>query len=183
MNKSMVVKNFLKEDLCREMSNHILQLDQAGLSLKDDRLCPNSASFYRVFDKVLALCHPKVQELVGEEIIPSFNYCRVYKKNNTLPRHTDRPACEISFTVTLDYEISPWLFYAEVDGKEIEMNLGRGDICLYEGCTIPHWRNPMTHQNWQTQGFFHYVRKNGHYANHAYDRDQYQNAYQRGFTL
>jgi hypothetical protein len=180
MNKCIVIKNFIREDICKEMSNQMRQFDKSGLSLKDDPLCPDSASFYRMFDKILALCHPRVEEIVGEELIPSFNYCRVYKKNNILPRHIDRPACEISFTITLDYEISPWLFYAEVDGKEIEVNLKRGDMCLYEGCIIPHWRHQMTHQTWQSQGFFHYVRKNGLFADHGYDKDQYQKAYLRG---
>jgi len=42
---------------------------------------------------------------------------------------------------------------------------------VYSGCEITHWREPLNIKNsWHVQGFFHYVDKNGPYAEYIYDK-------------
>lgn len=171
MNKFFIVRNFLKRDMCAQMSKMIWTYEQTGQHRQHDPACKLSSSFYGLFNNVLYLAQHKVEEQVGEPLLPSYNYCRFYKKNEILEKHIDRPSCEISFTVTLDYEQSPWPFYVESNGKQIPIILDKGDVCIYYGHEIVHWRNQMHHQNWQTQAFFHYVKKNGNFLNHAYDNE------------
>ena len=49
-----------------------------------------------------------------------------------------------------------------------------GDGVAYLGTIVPHWRSPLrTHENDRfMQLFLHFVRKNGQYADYAYDRNE-----------
>jgi hypothetical protein len=130
----------------------------------------DSAKLNMIIDnKVDLLLQKKLELEIGEELLPTYNYCRIYKKGETLEKHVDRESCEVSITVTLDYPQSPWAFWADNNGTDVEMMLFKGDACLYKGCDVLHWRDELVHQNWQTQAFFHYVLKNGPNANHVYD--------------
>jgi hypothetical protein len=47
-----------------------------------------------------------------------------------------------------------------------------GDMVIYKGCEIDHWRDPLEYDQdtWHLQGFFHYVDVNGPYAEFKYDK-------------
>jgi hypothetical protein len=57
-----------------------------------------------------------------------------------------------------------------MDGTKIELN--PGDLVIYQGCDVPHWRTPLTYPDniWQVQGFFHYVDANGPYVDWKFDQ-------------
>ena len=83
------------------------------------------------------------------------------KKGDVLKKHTDRKSCDISATVylgsdtsNLDYPYS-WAFFIEHDKQDLEINLNPGDMVLYRGCDLPHWRNECECLN-QGQVFLHY---------------------------
>ena len=167
MNDYLIVRNFFREDICKEMSRRIFAAGQSNQAVQDKQ-CPKSPSFYGLFNDIQTLSLKKIEEAVGEELSITYNYCRFYRKGEVLEKHVDREACEISFTITLDYPISPWpIFMGE--GCTDGLILHRGDACIYKGCEVIHWRDQLNHQDWQTQAFFHYVRKGGEFANHAGD--------------
>jgi hypothetical protein len=43
-----------------------------------------------------------------------------------------------------------------------------GDLCLYRGCDLYHWRPPFENK-WYLQAFLHYVDGNGTYKDQLYD--------------
>jgi hypothetical protein len=62
----------------------------------------------------------------------------------------DRNACEYSATITLDYSgEKPWNFFFN-DQKEESILINRGDIFIYDGVNLPHWRDVLQDE-WQTQ--------------------------------
>ena len=99
----------------------------------------------------------------------TYSYTRKYERGAYLGSHTDRPSCEISATLCLDYltdDSKPWKIwvrndknYAGVDAEVIKndsqdipqrlreknncksVSLEPGDILLYQGPNIPHWRD------------------------------------------
>ena len=72
-----------------------------------------------------------------------------------MDKHIDRKACEFSATLTLDYSGSkPWNFFVK-DSKEICIEIDRGDILVYKGMEMTHWREELLDE-WQTQVFLHY---------------------------
>ena len=90
----------------------------------------------------------------------------MYQNNAILERHKDRPSCEISATVCLDWDDSnqsprkPWSIWIKNDQGEIAVDLEPGDAMVYKGCEIEHWREPF-HGIACAQVFYHYTDVNG----------------------
>lgn len=113
---------------------------------------------------------PLAEEVSGLKLFPTYSYFRVYKSGDTLVKHTDRPACEISLTICLGYEADrPWpLMLAGLTGP-LSIELEPGDGLLYRGMEQVHWREPMNGQR-SAQVFLHYVDQNGPYSEWKYDK-------------
>ena len=96
-------------------------------------------------------------ESVGLKLIPAYTFARIYKKGDVLERHKDRFSCEISTTMNLGGD--PWAIYLEPSGKEglkgIKVDLKPGDMLVYCGCDLEHWRNKFKGKEC-IQVFLHY---------------------------
>ena len=83
-------------------------------------------------------------------------------QGDELKRHKDRYSCEISTTLNLGGD--DWPIFLEPSGKEgedgIEVRLEAGDMLMYRGCELEHWREPFTGKDCG-QVFLHYNDKNG----------------------
>lgn len=139
-------------------------------SLKKDNQCPLSYTVYSdpVHSEMQEMYRCKLEELIGYKLLPTYTYSRIYSPKEILERHIDRPSCQISLTATLDYDTfdnEPWDFFVE---PNIPHKIYPGDILVYKGCEIPHWRDLFVGIS-QTQVFFHYVDANGPYTNFKYD--------------
>lgn len=130
--------------------------------IKGDPQAPNSSAMYNFlpFVQLLVSKIPHVNELLGETVLPTYTYARVYKNGSTLERHRDRPACEISLSLNLKKDIDWNIWIQKSNGEEVELNLNPGDAVLYLGCQTDHWRNKFEGEE-HIQVFLHYVRANG----------------------
>jgi hypothetical protein len=106
-----------------------------------------------------------MEELTGLELYPTYTYGRIYWKGSTLAPHKDRPSCQYSATLCIDNDPKPWPIF--MDGKKILLNAG--DIAVYKGCEVEHWREPYE-GNQQIQLFLHYVDANGIYKDFKFDK-------------
>ena len=170
----MVVKNFIPKDLCK-FSQLYYKIRQDTLEYDIDSQCPESKSFYAdPFSETLLLSScKKLSEITEIELLPTYSYTRVYAKDDELVIHTDRPECQYSATLCLgrpqNEEISPIYMSKHADGsKSSEVLLEEGDLCIYMGNLIHHWRKPFE-QTWYLQTFLHYVDGNGIYGDRIFD--------------
>ena len=92
---------------------------------------------------------PIIEKTTKKKLVPTYTYARVYKKGDILWPHKDRPSCEYSITLALGGD--KWPIY--MDG--IELNLNPGDLAVYKGCEIEHWRNEFNGKEC-VQCFLHY---------------------------
>ena len=128
----------------------------------DDPQVPNTYSHYGdiATETLLANLLPKVQKITGLNLTPNYSYSRIYKKGDELKRHKDRPSCEISTTINLGGD--NWSIYLEPSGevgkKGIKVDLKQGDMLIYLGCELEHWRKPFKGKNC-SQVFLHYNNK------------------------
>tara|TARA_Y100000356_G_C11110958_1_gene209586 strand:- start:234 stop:644 length:411 start_codon:yes stop_codon:yes gene_type:complete len=99
-----------------------------------------------------------VQKQTGLELLPTYTYWRAYTKFSDLPKHKDRPSCEISVTVNMGSDGTPWPIFMD----NTPLNLNPGDAAVYLGCEVEHWREEFQ-GDWCSQVFMHYVDKNGPY--------------------
>jgi PKHD-type hydroxylase len=174
-NRYVYLSNVITSDQAKTMSDSMFELYKNGQTEKDDQ-CPLSDSVYNapMLDELLhRLCAPLSKQL-ELELEPAYCYARIYRKGEVLEPHTDRPACEISGTMTLAHDAGSaiWPIFMGKDntdnvGSQVKINVG--DLLMYHGCELNHWR-PEYKGEWQTQVFFHYVRKDGEYSEHAGDQ-------------
>jgi len=126
-----------------------------------------------IMDTLLSLSLEQMQTLTGKELVPTYSYHRLYTTGTELKRHSDRPSCEISTTICLGYDVSnvdantypdwDWpMFVKENSGNEIPVHMKPGDMIIYRGCELEHWREPFWGKN-HAQLFLHYNEKNGPY--------------------
>jgi hypothetical protein len=121
-----------------------------------------------MFETLHELYWDVIEEIVGEELLPTYAYARLYSNGDVLEKHTDRPACEVSVTIQLGRSHHyAWPIY--MGGMRFDM--GEGDGVVYKGCGIEHWRDKCDGPEgyYSGQVFLHYVRKNGAYASEVGD--------------
>ena len=167
-----ILKNFFEKSKCLSMADKLNDLFKRGIYRNPDPLCTLSPAFYGIFNDELVEIQKNIETAVGEELYPCYSYARIYQENDSLPPHIDRPSCEISITLTLNYEKQPWPFWVLNNGQVSCIDLDIGDALLYKGTEVMHFRHPMQHQQFQYQAFFHYVKKHGNYTNYRYDLDE-----------
>lgn len=163
------IKKLLISDFCYFFT-HVL-LRQADLNPKGDDQIPNAKSILDheyMFETLQEHLWPVVENAVGEELIPTYAYARLYSNGDELTKHKDRPACEVSITIQLGRSHNySWPIY--MDGHRFD--LAEGDGVIYPGCDVEHWREPCNGPDnyYSGQVFLHYVRKNGKFASEAGD--------------
>jgi hypothetical protein len=155
-------------------------------NFKDPQV-PNSYAKYadRFMETLLVSTIDVMKKKTGLELIPTYSYTRLYRKGNILRRHKDRPSCEISTTLNLGGD--PWPIYIDPTGENnvideyksivkpgahigVEVNLKPGDMLIYSGCELEHWRKPFE-GNLCGQVFLHYNHANGRFAKtNLYDK-------------
>jgi hypothetical protein len=124
-----------------------------------------------IMDTLMYLTTNKVEEYIGLNLVPTYTYWRLYEKNDTLLRHVDRPSCEISGTLCLGYDVSnvknqsyTWPMWVQSlkTKEEVPGYANPGDIILYKGCIVEHWRESFLGLN-HAQMFMHFNDVNGSY--------------------
>ena len=125
----------------------------------NDKQVPNTYSHYAdiVMETLLERVKPRMEKETKLKLIPTYSYARIYKTGDILKRHKDRLSCEISATMFLGGDI--WELYIEPSGKEnkkgIKVTQKPGDMFIYSGCELEHWREVFKGKNC-CQVFLHY---------------------------
>lgn len=125
------------------------------------------------------------------QLTETYSYTRKYERGAYLKSHTDRPSCEISATICLDYKTddnTPWKIWVQNDRNYVdEINdqqaiyektqalpqkqrtgvsvaLEVGDVLLYQGPNIPHWRDYLL-GDYSYHMFLHFIRRDTNMKN------------------
>jgi hypothetical protein len=146
-------------DTCRE-AGYISPFENIiGHYEGSDEQIPNTYSQYSniAMETLMLKCQSKMEEVTDLKLYPAYTYARIYKKGDVLKRHKDRFSCEISTTMNLGGD--PWPIYlepsGEIDKKGIKVDLKPGDMLVYSGCELEHWRNKFKGKEC-IQVFLHY---------------------------
>ena len=176
----------LKRDAANFMYSNNIIADTGMWGTWKDAQVPGVYSHYAdpVMETLLMKVLPVMKEQTGLDLIPTYSYTRVYTKGSILWRHKDRPSCEISTTLNLGGDM--WPIYIDPTGQDNiiksqytnkgeecivkkgahsgnRVDLEPGDMLVYSGCELEHWRNEFT-GDMCAQVFLHYNHKNGPFA-------------------
>ena len=130
----------------------------------NDTQIPETYSHYSdiVMETLLQKVKPVMEEQAEIKLTETYSYARIYKKGDELKRHKDRYSCEISTTLNLGGE--DWSIFLEPSGEKgkdgIEVKLEAGDMLMYRGCDLEHWRTPFEGEDCG-QVFLHYNDASG----------------------
>lgn len=168
----VVRPGMLDAGFCEYLTAYLLLAAQNG-RLGTNPQIPGALELYgdTAFDVLLTAMAEVVAEHVGEEVIPTYSFARIYREGDDLVPHTDRPACEHSVTLHLgSYGHGDWPICLEnLQGESIELPQTPGDALAYQGTRLKHWRPPFRGE-WFAQVFLHWVSANGPHAGEQFDR-------------
>ena len=161
------------------MKNNRVNPHNPFIGTREDSQVPGAYSKYAdwVMETLLQYMRPIMKAKTGMDLVPTYSYTRVYEKGNILRRHKDRPSCEISTTLHLGGD--PWPIFVDPTGannilsgfetttvvkpgapKGVRVDLKVGDMLIYSGCELEHWREPFQ-GNVCSQVFLHYNHAKG----------------------
>jgi hypothetical protein len=146
LNKRKVAKKYFEV-------NYISQFNSDYGVWNDDQV-PNTYSVYGdiMMDTLLQDIQEKIEKNISIKLYPTYSYARVYKQGDILEKHKDRPSCEISATLNLGGDV--WSIFLQSKNKQ-EIVLESGDLLIYSGCELEHWREEFTGTDCG-QVFLHY---------------------------
>ena len=113
---------------------------------------------------------PIMSELTGRDLLPTYNYFRLYRKGDICRVHSDREACEHSLSLTLAYaDDLVWPFEVGMEANPVATRIeddfsGRGfssiamkpgDAVLYRGVEHRHGRVSSNPNRWSAHMFLH----------------------------
>ena len=173
-NKYKVLRGAISKELASFVYSYFLKKRQVARVLFDqkyispftdywgiwnDDQVPNSYSHYSdtAMETLLEALRAKMEKETGYKLNETYSYARIYKTGDVLHRHKDRYSCEVSTTLHLGGD--PWPLYLDPTGKKgqagIKVELQQGDMLLYSGCDLEHWREAFTGKDCG-QVFLHY---------------------------
>jgi hypothetical protein len=175
-NKYTIIKKAIDKDLALFLYNYFIIKKQVydtclaeryfspfetsfGNYEKDNEQIPNTYSHYSdvAMETLMLKCQPVMEKATQLKLYPAYTYARIYKKGDILKRHRDRFSCEISTTMNLGGD--KWSIYLEPSGelgkKGIKVDLSPGDMLVYRGCELEHWREKFKGKI-SAQVFLHY---------------------------
>ncbi len=166
--KYIYLNEFINKELAYSLADDFESFCTTG-GIGGDSQCPKSSAFYNYAPFLQLLCDKNgaLSEFLGEGVVPTYSFARVYKNGCDLKPHVDATRCEISITCHLRGD-EEWPFY--VNGEE--KVLKPGDAVLYLGNEAEHWRKPYTGEKY-TQVFLHYVRTNGPHFSNVFDLNRH----------
>lgn len=168
----VVLPSLLKQPSLGQFYRYACKSVASNRMVSGDEQVQGTPSAYGDFmmDGLLCSVQPEIEAACGLALFPTCSYFRVYKNGDTLARHSDRPACEISVTVCLGFEEgNAWPIWIEGPQGTSSFDLRPGDALLYRGTECPHWREAFN-GNRQAQLFLHYVDQNGPNAEWKFDK-------------
>ena len=173
-NKYQVIKNAISKELADFCYQYFLNKRAVARHLFDDKYISQFTTYFGVWndemipetyshygdiamDTLLQTVKPVMEKETKIKLSETYSYARIYKKGDELHRHKDRYSCEVSTTMHLGGD--KWSIFLEPSGEEgkkgVEIKLNAGDMLIYSGCELEHWREPFTGENCG-QVFLHY---------------------------
>ena len=166
-----VIKQVVNIELCTFIHDYFLLKRQVAKTFFETRYispyteeygvfgdgqCPNSYAHYSdvAMEILLVWLKPLMEKEIKEDLYPTYSYARIYDKGNVLEKHKDRFSCEISTTLNLGGDLWP-IFLEDKKGKQIKISLNKGDMLIYKGNELFHWREPLE-KDYCVQVFLHY---------------------------
>lgn len=149
-----------------ELARYFWALAREGfLALDEDRGCKRHvAHSHPVADFWHDQLNERVSQLVGHRTKPSYSFVSLYLEGGDLKWHNDRPPCEYTITLLIDYAPldgegrSPWALQVKGrDGSIHRLHQRIGDALIFKGRELLHSRDALPAGHRSGSLLFHFV--------------------------
>ena len=172
-----VVRNAISHELCNFISTEFRMLEKCVNYMqptggKELGLTESFSMYSALFTESLSLhILPIVESYVNKKLFPSYSYGRIYRTGAVLEPHLDRRSSEYTVSCCLDKEADQdWQLVVKRANGDIEkVSLEVGDILIYPGRDLNHWRAGKFKGSEQVQAFIQYVDATGSSADLKWD--------------
>jgi len=130
---------------------------------------PNDDTSYyadALTESLLLKKHEFMEKELGIKLFPTYTYWRMYTYGSELKKHTDRNSCEISITLHLGSDGTPW----PICFNDQCFELKPGEAAIYKGIEWPHYRKEPYKGDFYSQVFMHYVHADGIHQQYKFDK-------------
>jgi hypothetical protein len=173
-NKYTVIRNVLNDEVLEVALNYLLikrqchdtlknrffisEYDDSSYGTRKDKQTFGVWSCYSdIFMETLLLkIKPIVEQKIKTKLFETYSYCRLYEMGSELKYHIDRESCEISVTLNIGGDSWPIFFEIPKTKKKIKVILNPGDLIIYRGSELYHWRDKFE-KELCAQVFLHYI--------------------------
>ena len=154
--KYQIIKNAISYELANFAFNYQLLRRQAVTYMYDGNYTSENLHYGTFKDQQVTGVYAEYSDMVMEtllvkvlpileketdlKLMPTYSYMRVYEKGSILKKHKDRYSCEVSTTLNLGGDVWP-IYLKDTKEKVIEIKLEPGDMLIYSGCELEHWRD------------------------------------------
>lgn len=128
-----------------------------------------------LMETLLEKLTPVIEQVTGLSLWPTLSFYYVYQRGNELKRHKDRSSCQIVAGLCIDADTAfkatqgQWPLMLQVNDSSEAVDLNYGDMVIFKGHDIEHWRAPYTGE-WFVSAIFGYVDQAGPFAFQKYDQ-------------
>lgn len=171
-NYYVIVDNFITPDKAKGLYDTFKKdVEDNPHAFTKDSQCPKSFAMYNHKLFLTLLCEKVsfMSDILQEPVLPTYSYARLYKKDEVLKPHIDRPSCEVSVTLNIGGDKDWYIWFTKPNKEIVRCNLKPGQAAIYLGMFSEHWRDAYKGDNYG-QVFLHYVRANGEHWQNYYDR-------------
>lgn len=180
-NKYCLVQNALTKETCKLATAYALLKKKTEFAPESIENRENTHAVYAdtLMESILQQLQPAIEKVTGLKLFPTYSFYRVYNPGDSLEVHTDRQECEISATLCIGFKYITeepeynWSMFVKTPNGTIDKPICQpGDMVIYRGPEVEHWREPFNTKDgsYQVQAFIHYVNANGKFAHLKYDR-------------
>lgn len=187
-----IINHAISQDICRLLAREFRMSRDLAMSANkinpavkhpdstqtqfpfEDEMVKNSFSWYSplCFESLSdTLIKDIVEDVIKEKVYPTYSYARIYYKGSEMFKHVDRSSSEFSVSLCIDTDtgVDPWPLEIETkDKKHIKVNQTPGDLVMYKGNNLYHWRSKYTGKE-HINAFMFYVCANGKKKELKYD--------------
>lgn len=121
-------------------------------------LCRATSDFLP-FWQLLVDKNYQIGNILGQKVLPSYTYSRMYLNGSELVPHTDIECCEIDVSIHMNGD-KPWPIWLDSPTGTKSIILEPGDALFYLGNKMTHWREKYDGE-WYVNAFLFYVFSNG----------------------
>ena len=128
----------------------------------------NDACYYSdaMTETLMLTKQKRMEQELGINLYPTYTYWRMYTFGSELNKHTDRQSCEVSVTLHLGSDGTPWPICFNDQCYELKP----GEAAIYKGIEWPHYRKEPYKGDFYSQVFMHYVHADGLYQSYKFDQ-------------